>query len=134
MTLKKVLILLIAVAVIIVLFFALKPQSKTDHNNQTTKNAAASQPAIRVFTLEIRNGQVVSGYKTLQVSEGDEVHITVTSNTDDELHLHGYDKEVELTAGQPGELTFTANLTGRFEAELHHLDKTVFVLEVQPRR
>ncbi len=69
----------------------------------------------------------------MKINQGDEVHITIISNMDDELHLHGYDLEVELSADQPANLTLTANLSGRFEGELHSAQKTIFVVEVQPK-
>lgn len=129
---KKALVVLLAVATIGTLFFALKPQPKTTQN-KVAGSQAVPKPETRTFNLEVKDGELVNHGKTLTVNQGDEVHITVTSSAPDELHLHGYDKEVELTAGQPSKLDFTANLSGRFEAEFHHADKTIFVLEVQPK-
>lgn len=131
---KKVFVLLVAVVIVGVLFFVLKPQPQAAQNKQTeAQRKAESGSELRTFTLQIRDGELVSGDKTLKVNQGDEVRITVTSDTADELHLHGYDKEAELAAGKPSELAFTADIAGRFEAELHHADKTAFALEVQPK-
>lgn len=125
---KKIILLLLAVVVIGGLFFGLKlSQDRQSAHNKT------SGPVTRNFTLEVQDGELVGGPRTLTVNEGDTVNITVTSNKDDEMHLHGYDKEVELTAGKPSTLSFTANLTGRFDVELHHVDKTIFALEVRPK-
>jgi plastocyanin len=130
---KKIIAVLLAVIVLGALFFVLKPQPKTTQNSEPTQTETGSEPEIKAFALELRDGELVSGEATLKVNQGDQVRITLTASEHDEVHLHGYDKEMELSAGQPSELNFTADLTGRFEAELHHAEKPAFVLEVQPK-
>lgn len=63
--------------------------------------------------------------------QNDKVTINVTSDTDGELHLHGYDIPFEVKAGETVSHTFTADKTGNFlieweatSTELGHLEVT----------
>ena len=55
----------------------------------------------------------------LEACKGQDVTITVSSEIDAELHLHGYDIEEELTSGATTDITFTADVAGQFIVELH---------------
>ena len=70
--------------------------------------------------------------KTIVVNKGDTVTIRARSNSDDELHIHGYDKEVPLTPGKTGSVTFKANIDGLFSIELHPSETQVGTLRVNP--
>jgi hypothetical protein len=64
----------------------------------------------------------VTGAKTMSPSElaanqNDTVTINITSDTDGEVHLHGYDIAFECTAGQVASHTFKADNTGHFDLE-----------------
>jgi uncharacterized protein YxeA len=64
----------------------------------------------------------VTGAKTMQPSDltahqNDMVTINITSDTDGEVHLHGYDIHFETKAGQVVSHTFKAVNTGDFEIE-----------------
>jgi hypothetical protein len=69
-------------------------------------------------TLDLK----VTGAKTMQPSDlaahqNDMVAINITSDTDGEVHLHGYDIHFETKAGQVVSHTFKAVNTGDFEIE-----------------
>ena len=53
----------------------------------------------------------------LSAHHNDTVTINVTSDTDGEVHLHGYDIHFETKAGQVVSQTFKAVNTGKFELE-----------------
>jgi hypothetical protein len=56
------------------------------------------------------------------VCRGDEVTLTVSSEVDGVLHVHGYDEDVPATnvaAGEVLDLEFTATRSGQFPIELH---------------
>lgn len=64
----------------------------------------------------------VTGAKSMSPSnltahQNDKVTINVTSDTDGEVHLHGYDIHFETKAGQTVSQTFTADKTGNFDIE-----------------
>lgn len=117
---KNFLYIIIAAAVIIGLFFYLKPKQNSETQNKT-------------FDLLIKDKKLVSGPETIQVSQGDNVTISITCDTDEEFHLHGYNKAIDLTANKPSVLTFSADLTGRFEYELEGSSTQIGVLEVLPK-
>lgn len=69
-------------------------------------------------TIEVREGRPVGGIARIEVDEGGEVHITVTADVEDEVHVHGYDLMEDVAPDAPAEFSFTADRPGRFEIEL----------------
>jgi hypothetical protein len=64
----------------------------------------------------------VTGGKTMKPSDlsahqNDNVTISITSDTDGEVHLHGYDAVFNAKKGQAVSQTFKADKTGNFEIE-----------------
>ncbi|HKY94340.1 MAG TPA: hypothetical protein VJL84_03500 [Kiloniellales bacterium] len=96
------------------------------------------QPAIateQLFALAIRDGRLGDSAPTLQVSEGDEVVLELSSDQDLELHLHGYELTFALAAGSPALWRIAAVHSGRFPLEAHDRaggDRLLLYLEVQP--
>ena len=116
--------LIIAVVTVVGLFYLTKP--KSNYNPQPNSQ-------VKTFDLVVKNKKLVSGQETLKVTEGDQVTINITNDEPEELHLHGYDKSVDLEASKAAQLKFSANLTGRFSYELEHSKIEIGVLEVQPK-
>ena len=87
-------------------------------------SAATSQP-----------GPLLTSGKTptLKATEGDTVYLRVKAPDDDEVHIHGYDIEKELKAGETVPISFKATITGRFEIEFHHAETQIGELEVEPK-
>ena len=54
---------------------------------------------------------------TLKANQNDTITINITSDTNGEVHVHGYDIAFEATAGQVVSHTFKADKTGDFEIE-----------------
>ncbi|WBB62945.1 hypothetical protein O7599_10605 [Streptomyces sp. WMMC500] len=69
--------------------------------------------------IAVRDGRVSPAPGRVEVGPGERVTLRVTSDTDDELHVHGYDETAVLRAGEPAELAFTADRTGIFDVETH---------------
>ena len=84
----------------------------------------------RVFSVAVADGTVVGGVPRFEVSVGDLVRVTVTSDVDDEVHLHVYNLVVTVDVGVPALLDLEATVPGIFEAELHHAGFRVFELQV----
>lgn len=57
--------------------------------------------------------------KRLEVDLGTEVTLTGTSEVDDVLHIHGYEHEIDVVAGEIYEYVFEANMSGVYEIETH---------------
>ena len=157
---RKVLYLAVTVAILVGLFLALAPkkadsptapsvpiapapQAPPANGNESTPSAAAAGavadtaplPAEGGTTVEItvHHGRLVAGPAVIKLKQGDQVTLRVTSDSNDELHVHGYDLHLNLIAGQPAQLSFTADHSGRFEYELHHAHTDLGAFEVYPR-
>ncbi len=59
------------------------------------------------------------------------MQLVVTSDVADEVHLHGYDKSVDVTAGGTATLTVLAKIPGVFEVELESRKLVLTQLQVQ---
>ena len=66
----------------------------------------------------------------VSVPLGSQVHLTVTSDVADEVHVHTYDVMVDLDEGEPGAIEFTASIAGIFEVELEGAAFHLIDLEV----
>lgn len=113
-------------------------QSGAGQPEQSETRPAAAEPAQpkapkRVeVRIELRGGRLASGPEVVRLMQGQTVALTVLSDRDDELHLHGYDIELQLLADQPATLVVDATRSGRFEYEIHSVHATVGALEVYP--
>lgn len=69
----------------------------------------------------------------VSVREGDRVTLNVTADRPVEMHVHGYDLEEEVEPGEDTEISFRADLTGRFPIEDHDTEAELGILVVEPR-
>lgn len=143
------LFLLAGAALLVTLYLQLRPETTTtpipavavqaastpEHAEAPVAAPATADAAsgIQQFEWVIREGQRVSGPERISVPEGTPLSLRVTSDRNDELHLHGYDLQIKLLAGEAASLVLDANHAGRFDLELHHGHQTLTTLEVQPR-
>lgn len=99
-----------------------------------TEAASEKQiPDVKQFNLKVTDRVLTEGSGDITVHEGDVVSVTITVNEDEELHVHGYDKVVDLTRDTPSTLTFIANISGRFPFELEHSKTKLGVVSVLPK-
>jgi hypothetical protein len=102
--------------------------------SSTTTSAPAStlaaQQADVTIAVTVANGKVTPSGATIKVNAGQTVLVTAVSDAVDEVHVHGYDKELPLTPGKPASVKFTANMKGTFEIETHESGKLVAKLVV----
>ena len=85
----------------------------------------------QLVSVTVRDGKVVGGAKRVRVKKGDVVRLVVSSDVADEVHLHTYDKMVDVAAGGRAVLTFTASIPGVIEAELESRHLTLVRFQVQ---
>ncbi|WP_432930660.1 hypothetical protein ACQPZZ_09020 [Microbispora sp. CA-135349] len=93
--------------------------------------AAPADPAVKEITVTIAGRKVTPPPGRIEVTKGQTVRITVTSDTADEAHLHGYDKAASLQPGTPASIEFVADETGLFEMETHESGLQLFQLLVR---
>lgn len=99
-------------------------------SSPVTTPTTPTGPAARVIALTVQGGQVAGDTGRVEVPLGTPVTINVTSDVADELHVHGYDKEAQIPAGDTGSVSFTADIPGVFEVELHESGKQLLQLQV----
>lgn len=139
---------LAAVAVVVVavgLFLVLKPGDSDEGSSgsqpvasnpsngdseQAKKPVKPSEPAVPTITL--KDGQPVDGVLEIDVDEGDQIEFRVKSDVDEEIHVHGYDISQDVAAGQTAELSFEADITGIFEAELELSSVPIAEIQINP--
>jgi len=127
--------LIAAVVILLALYSVFKPKILNEMAKASpaiTETQAAS-PISQVFELSVKNKKLVSGPDTIKVTEGDSLVIKISADEDEELHLHGYDKSVTLVKDAPAELSFVADVSGRFVYELEKSNVEIGALEVSPK-
>ena len=97
---------------------------------ETTTTTEAEEPTE--VTIVVVNGAPKGGIVRQTVDKNDQVVLVVTSDVADEIHLHGYDKAEDVTAGGTIRLPFKATIPGRFEAELESRGVQIAEITVEP--
>jgi hypothetical protein len=95
-----------------------------------TRNEPGAEP--EPVALEFAGGDVVGGVETIEVTSSEELTMTVTSDVQEELHVHGVDLYEDLPPGEEVEVTFTPEAEGIFEIELHGSGTQIASMEVSP--
>jgi hypothetical protein len=102
------------------------PPATTEAPPATT--TVAGPAVVRIVVV---GGQPEGGIRRASVRRGREVIVRVSSDVADHIHLHGYDLIADVAPGAPAELTFVADVPGRFEIELE--DRGVPIADIQVR-
>ncbi|WP_112246795.1 cupredoxin domain-containing protein [Kribbella monticola] len=102
------------------------PKTDTPSN---TADPSHDQADVTI-NVTVANGKVSPSGASIKVAAGQTVLVTAVSDTEEELHIHGYDKELELSPGKAASVKFTANMKGTFEVETHKSGKLVAKLVV----
>ena len=100
---------------------------------QTTTSVAPAPSTTergRLVQHAFRGGEV-TGNAREQVKRGESVRLVVSSDVAEEVHVHGYDKRVDVPANGTAELSFVADIPGVFEVELEQRHRRLFTLEVR---
>ncbi len=96
-----------------------------------TTPSTAPTPAVRTITIELKNGRVTPSGDRVELTRGEPFVLDITSDRDDEVHVHGFDEEIEVKAGDHKKVELTADRTGRFEVESHHPELLIVVLQIR---
>jgi FtsP/CotA-like multicopper oxidase with cupredoxin domain len=115
-----------AVAVAVVLFILLSDGGDSDSGTAANRKPAGNgkpagnrEPAAT--SISFKDGAPVGGVRDIEVTSGDPVRITVTPDVPALVHVHGYELEKEMKAGETAKLDFPAQIEGEFEVEVHEL-------------
>jgi hypothetical protein len=83
--------------------------------------------------VTIAHGQVTPSNATLQTTVRQPITLHVTSDVTDELHVHSVpDHKFEVAAAANQTFQFSVDVPGSVDVELHHLDRTVATIHVNP--
>jgi hypothetical protein len=145
---SRIVALLVALAVIVALFFAFRggdddsTTATTEAVTTTTTTGEAGADDVpeedlevtekAVPGIEVVGGEPKGGVTELEYDKGDRIEFVVTSDADDEVHVHGYDVEEEVAAGKATRFDFVADLEGVFEVELHESGAQIAEITVNP--
>jgi hypothetical protein len=104
--------------------------SATSTSTSSSASGTASAGTQQRIEVTFAHGKATGDTGRVQVPLGTSVTLVVTSDVADEVHVHGYDIEKELTPGNPVTLQFDATVAGVFEVELHHANTVLLRLQV----
>jgi hypothetical protein len=108
------------------------PVAVSSAPTSTSSATASATPAQGEVAISYSGGRVTSSAgNRLTVSHGQTVRLVVTSDTAEEVHVHGYDRRADVAAGQTVTVAFTADIPGIFEIELEKSHKLLLRLEVR---
>lgn len=106
------------------------PATPRPSETPATTRKPSSPAADTTIAVVIADGKVSPNAENVRVKEGQTVQVTITSDVDESIHVHGYDQTAEASPGKPGAVTFTADVKGVFEIETHESAKLVAKLIV----
>jgi hypothetical protein len=105
--------------------------SLTACSDDSSDDDGSSDKPVTVDITE-KDGQIEPVGKVVPASIGQDITLVVTSDADDEIHVHSDpEHEFEVAAGdEDKEFTFSVDTPGRIEVESHELEVTILKLEV----
>lgn len=102
------------------------------HGQQASGGGQPSTAAADV-TVEaaVEGGEVDPPPRRVEIDQGDDVRLEISSDGHTHIHVHGYDLEAEAAPSEPAVITFTADRTGVFEVETHEPALQIVQLQVR---
>jgi len=105
------------------------------------QEASGWDGARKRIDIKIENRRLVAPQGSIRVIELDMVELRYMSDEAVKLHLHGYDRKIQIWPGKQAVMSLTANATGRFPITSHgwgeknqiHGHHVLTHLEVYPR-
>jgi FtsP/CotA-like multicopper oxidase with cupredoxin domain len=98
--------------------------------SSTTASSTTAAGARTTIEASVTGKKVTVASDRFKIMQGSEVTIRVTTDSPQNIHLHGYDIETEAGPGAPAEINFTASNPGVYEVELEDSSTPLFEIEV----
>jgi FtsP/CotA-like multicopper oxidase with cupredoxin domain len=127
--------LLGAALVVVIVAIVIAVASGGDDNNDKSKQTTTGQTTTakpQVTQIRVVNAKPVGGITKIDVKKGERVRFTVTSDTADEVHVHGYDFMKDVEKDGTISFNFPATIAGVFEIELEGRKEQIAQLKVEP--
>lgn len=110
---------------------ATAPSVPSGSSDSSAAPATSTDRENRRIEVVISGGQVSGDTGRVEVPVGEQVSLIVISDVPGEVHVHGYDLELELVPGASASITFDATVAGVFEVELDGSDTLLLTLQVE---
>jgi hypothetical protein len=133
----------VAIVAVVILVVAGGSSDSTDEQAAAPTATATATPETQqaspgetpTATPTTDPGPLLTAAKEQEIdaTEGDMVRFRVKADQDEEVHVHGYNIEKEVPAGETVSISFKATITGIFEIEFHHSGATLARLKVEPK-
>lgn len=144
---RRVLVIVVAVAAAVIALIVLKPgDDSTDEPSQITAPTGATgstgatgpEAVIKpksepVPIVRVRDGRPIGGPLEIRVKNGERIRFRVSSDSQDQVHVHGFNLEKAVVPGKSIRFSFSANIEGAFEVEMHGSGAIVAEIQVRPR-
>lgn len=104
--------------------------SPSETSGSGSATPAEAQQGIEV-SVAVRDGKVRPATRRVEVEKDTRVRLLVTSDVDDEVHVHGYDIEETLEAGRTTTIEFVVDQSGVFEVETHETELALLQVAVR---
>ena len=138
---QRFVLLAAAAAIAVGAFLVLRPDDDDDEPASPARTTAPAdtvetrpepRPEPEATRIGVRGAEPVGGVREIEAEKGDTVRITVSSDTPQEVHLHGYDLTHDAAPGSPARFRFEADIEGVFEIELEGPKVPIAELRVEP--
>lgn len=100
-------------------------------DSSSTVGALSEREPDRVFEAKITSTGILGGPVLWRVKRGQVVRISLQSDVDDTLHVHGVDLEKSIAAEKTSSITLEVFVAGSYELELHDLQTSIGTLQVR---
>jgi hypothetical protein len=128
--------LTVAVAALALALVGCGSSTNSTNTSPAPGTAASGPPASPLPPNTVPINLTVTGAnispQNPSTKKGQNVQMTITTDKDEEVHLHGYDIHFDCKAGTPLTMTFAADKTGQFEVELEATSTHLTNLTVNP--
>jgi len=98
---------------------------------EPTPQPTSEGDAVTRIEVILADGKADPNGEKVELAKGDAVEFVVTSDRDDQLHVHGVDVEIPVEAGETVTQRIVVDQTGRFEVESHHPELLIVQLVVR---
>ncbi|MGB7859922.1 MAG: hypothetical protein WBM90_05445 [Acidimicrobiia bacterium] len=103
------------------------PSSTPSTAVATTSTTQSGETPIEIMIV---GGEPEGGAKDIRVDLGSKVHIVVSADSEEHVHVHGYDLFFDVTPAEPADIEFVADVPGVFEIEVEDTHSLIAELEV----
>ncbi len=91
---------------------------------------APTQSGPTVIRITLSEGGVSPNGQRVNLHYGEQFTLDITTDRDDIVHVHGFDTEIPVKAGERTTKTLRADRIGRYEIESHDPPLVTVVLQI----